>query len=225
MKYQNILKINLTKNDGIAAIAMAKEQNFIDNLRDRHINVQFDSKLRGYIGEIALKKWFLENNIKITTTNYFEEDIGIDVDFEYKGLDLELKTSLIPDADKTLQNVFNKRDIKLIRRTRKIEDLKSDIHIQIYYDQLTNKKDQWLQEQNIDINSDDSDYLYDAFLAKAYITKTYLFGWIDKDTLTERMNKLKGYEKSWRHARRRFWVCKLKECHPPKSLIKYLNEK
>ena len=56
----------------------------------------------------------------------------MDVDFEYKGLDLELKTSLIPDADKTLQNVFNKRDIKLIRRTLKIVDLKSDIHIQIY---------------------------------------------------------------------------------------------
>ena len=225
MKYQDVQKIALTKEDIIEAITKAQEQNFIDNLRDRHINVQFDSKLRGYIGEIALKKWFLENNIKITTTNYFEEDIGIDVDFEYKGLDLELKTSLIPDADKTLQNVFNKRDIKLIRRTRKIEDLKSDIHIQIYYDQLTNKKDEWLQEQDIDIDSDDCEYLYDAFLAKAYITKTYLVGWIDKDTLTERINKLKGYEKSWRHARRRFWVCKLKECNPPQSLIKYLNEK
>jgi len=66
-------------------------------------------------------------------------------------LDLELKTSLIHDSDKTLQNVFNKRDIKLIRRTRKIEDLKSDVHIQIYYDQLTNKKDLWLQEQDIDM--------------------------------------------------------------------------
>lgn len=56
MKYQDILKIVLTKEEIITAIAKAKEQNFIDNLRDRHINVQFDSKLRGYIGEIALKK-------------------------------------------------------------------------------------------------------------------------------------------------------------------------
>lgn len=225
MKYQEILKINLTKEEIFKAIAKAKEQDFIDNLRDRHINVQFDSKLRGYIGEIALKKWFLDNGIEIITTNYFDEDYGMDIDFAYKGLDLELKTSLIPDADKTLRNVFNKRDIKIIRRTRKIEDLKSDIHIQIYYDQLTTKKDQWLQEQNIDVGSNDLEYLYDAFLAKAYITKTYFFGWIDKDTLTERMNKLKGYEKSWRHARRRFWVCKLRECFPPISLIKYLNDK
>ncbi len=225
MKYQDILKIALTKDEIIEAIIKAKEQNFIDNLRDRHINVQFDSKLRGYIGEIALKKWFLENNIKITTTNYFEEDIGIDVDFEYKGLDLELKTSLIPDADQTLQNTFSKRDIKLIRRTRKIDDLKSDVHIQIYFDQLTNKKDQWLQEQEIDISSDDHEYLYDAFLAKEFITKTFLTGWIDKDTLIERMNKLKGYEKSWRYARRRFWVCKLRDCFSPKSLIKHLHDK
>lgn len=225
MKYEEILKINLTMNNGIAAIAKAKEQNFIDNLRDRHVNVQFDSKLRGYIGEIALKKWFLDNGIEIVTTNYFDEDYGMDIDFAYKDLDLELKTSLIPDADKTLRNVFNKRDIKIIRRTRKIEDLKSDIHIQIYYDQLTTKKDQWLQEQNIDVGSNDLEYLYDAFLAKAYITKTYLFGWIDKNTLIQKMKSLKGYEKSWRHARRRFWVCKLKECHSPISLIKYLNDK
>jgi len=168
MIYKDIMKLDLIPDDIIVAIEKAKEQNFIDNLRNRHINVQFDSKLRGYIGEIALKKLFFDNNIIITTTNYFEEDIGIDVDFEYKGLDLELKTSLIPDADKSLQNVFNKRDIKLIRRTRKIEDLKSDIHIQIFYNQFTNKKDLWLQEQDIDINSNDLEYLYDAFLTNSF---------------------------------------------------------
>ena len=79
-------RLKIAKDDIIDAFAKAKEQTFIDNLRDRHVNVQFDSKLRGYIGEIALKKWFLENNIKINTTNYFEEDIGIDIsldDHEY----------------------------------------------------------------------------------------------------------------------------------------------
>ena len=69
MKYQDILKLTLTKEEIIEAITKAKKQNYIDNLRDRHVNVQFDSKLRGYIGEIALKKWFIENNIKIYTTN------------------------------------------------------------------------------------------------------------------------------------------------------------
>ena len=115
---------------------------------------------------------------------------------------MELKTSLIPDADGTLQNVFKRRDIKLIHRTRKIEDLKSDIHIQIFFDQPTNKKDQWLQAQDIDIASDDLDYLFDALKCKSFIANTYLFGWIDKTTLIERINKLKGYEKSWRFAKR-----------------------
>jgi len=48
---------------------------------------------------------------------------------------------------------------------------------------------------------------------------------MDKTTLMDKMNKLKGYEKSWRFEKMRFWVCKLSKCHPPKSLIKYLNEK
>ena len=46
MKYQDILKLTLTKEEIIEAITKAKEQNYIDNLQDRHINVQFNSKLR-----------------------------------------------------------------------------------------------------------------------------------------------------------------------------------
>lgn len=121
MKYNDIIKLDISKNDVVAAIIKAKEQEFIDNLCERHVNIQFDSKLRGYICEISLKKWFLENGIEIKTTNYFDEEYGMDIDFEYNGLELELKTSLIPDADGTLFNVFDKRDLKIIRRTRKIE--------------------------------------------------------------------------------------------------------
>ncbi|MCK4903305.1 MAG: hypothetical protein KAS35_01350 [Candidatus Marinimicrobia bacterium] len=50
-------------------------------------------------------------------------------------------------------------------------------------------------------------------------------GWIDKDALIQRMKSLKGYEKLWRPALRRFWVCKLINYNPPLFLIKYLNEK
>ena len=65
MKYNEIIKLNLSKKDVINALAKAKEQDFIDNLREGHVYIQFDSKLRGYVGEIALKKWFLENGIEI----------------------------------------------------------------------------------------------------------------------------------------------------------------
>jgi len=166
MDYNDIIKLVVTKDDVIQAISKAKEQDFIDNFRQRHVNIQFDSKSRGYVGEIALKNWFKNNGIKIITTNYFNEDSGMGIDFEYKGLEIELKTSLIPDKDETLLNVFNRRDLKIIRRTRKIEDLKSDIHIQIFFDQL---KDEWLIEQNIDLDSNDLEYLYENFLGKAYL--------------------------------------------------------
>ena len=224
MNFQAIIKLDVTKEDILLAIAKSKMQDFYDNLRDRHVNIQFDSKLRGYIGEIALKKWFADNDIEITATNYFDEESGMDIDFEYKGLQMELKTSLIPDSDGTIKNVIENRDIKIIRRTRKIDDLRGDIHIQIFYDQLTNKKDEWLTEQKIEVDSDDLEYLYDNFLGKSYINKTYLVAWIDKPTLAKRMSNLKGYEKSWRFDKRRFWVCKLTDCFPPNELISYLNK-
>ena len=223
MNYNDIIKLNIIQDDVIQAITKARTQNFIDNLRERHVNIQFDSKMRGYIGEIALKKWFADNEIEMETTNYFDEEYGMDIDFEYKSLELELKTSLIPDSDGNIKNFITNRDLKIIRRTRKIEDLKGDIHIQIIFNQLTKKKDEWLIEQDINLGSDDIQYLHDKFLGKAYLDKTYLVAWIDKKTLAERMSKLKGYEKSWRFEKRRFWVCKLKECRAPVELINYLK--
>lgn len=224
MNINDIIKLTVSKNDVLEALQKSKEHIFKDNLRDRHINIQFDSKLRGYIGEIALKKWFTDNGIEIEVTNYFEDEYGMDIDFEYKGLEIELKTSLIPDMDSNLKNVIKNRDLKIIRRTRKIDDLKGDIHIQIFYDQLTNKKDEWLKEQEIDIDSTDVEYLYDKFLGKSYLTNTFLVAWIDKNTLAEKMNTLKGYEKSWRFEKRRFWVCKLQECKLPSLLIDHLKK-
>ena len=223
MNINDIIKLQVSKEDVLEAIQKAKGHSFIDNLRDRHINIQFDSKLRGYIGEIALKNWFSKNDLEMEATNYFDEDYGMDIDFEYKGLEIELKTSLIPDMDKNLGNVIKHRDLKIIRRTRKIDDLKGDIHIQIFYDQLTNKKDDWLKKQDINIDTTDFEYLFDKFLGKSYLDNTYLVAWIDKATLSERMSKLKGYEKSWRFEKRRFWVCSLQECHPPKKLINHLK--
>ena len=41
----------------------------------------------------------------------------------------------------------------------------------------------------------------------------------------QRIKSLKGYKKSWRHARQRFWVCKSINYNHPQSLIKYLNDK
>jgi len=222
MEFNQIISLNITEEEIKNAIRRAKEQKFLDNLRDRHPNVAFDSKLRGYIGEIALKKWLMDNSIEIKTTNIIIDNSGMDIDFDYKNLDIELKTSLIPDIDKNLETVFQKRDIKIIKRENKIEDLKGDIHIQIYYKHLRKKKDKWLEVQSIDLDSDDIDYLYKALSAQRYINETILFCWIDKVTLIERINKLPAYKRTWRYSYRLFWRCPLNESFPPNKLITYL---
>jgi hypothetical protein len=56
----------------------------MDNLRNRHKNIQFDCLLRGYIGEYCIIKWLKKFNINFETTNYIEEDENIDIDFYYK---------------------------------------------------------------------------------------------------------------------------------------------
>ncbi len=223
MLYNQILKIKISKEEVKQAIIKAKSQDFIDNLRNRHINVAFDSKLRGYIGEICLKKWFFNNGITIETQNYLDDGLSMDIDFSFKGLDIELKTSLIPDIDGDLQTVFNKRDIKLIKRENQIENLKGDIHIQIYYEHQTKKKDNWLKKQEINLASDDIDYLYDSFLGRAYLERTFLFCWIDKPTLVSRINSLPINKRVWGFAKREFWVCPLKNSNPPLELITYLK--
>ena len=224
MEFSQIIKIDVTKGDVLEAIKKSKTHDFIDNLRDRHPNISFDSKLRGYIGEIGLKKWFDENNIKIEAQNYIDDGFSIDIDFKFKNLDIELKTSLIPDVDGNLETAFNKRDIKLINRGGSIENLKGDIHIQIFYNHNTKKKDAWLKEQGIDLTSDNTEYLYNAFLGKAYLEHTFLFCWMDKPTIVERINNLPLNKQTWSFAKRVFWVCPLKTSKQPSELIKYLSK-
>ena len=136
-----IVDIQLSKEEILTALHTALQQNFIDNLRNRHPNVALDSKLRGYVGEIAFKKWAKSHNIEFKESNIKDYSSGMDIDFVYevgsKRMEVELKTSLIPDVDQDLLEMMNRRDIKLIRRKDKtIEGLDGDIHVQIAFKQL-----------------------------------------------------------------------------------------
>jgi hypothetical protein len=134
--FLDTIKIELSEEEikGIIKNVILKiDISKMDNLRNRHKNIQFDCLLRGYIGEYCIIKWLKKFNINFETTNYIEEDENIDIDFYYKEKNIELKTSLIPDVDVTIENAIGRRDIKLIRRgNSKIEDLRGDIHLQIY---------------------------------------------------------------------------------------------
>lgn len=84
----------------------------------------------------------------------------MDIDFYYKGKNIELKTSLIPDRDADMDAAIGSEDIKLIRRGEdQIEDLNGDIHLQIFFNQKSKETDKWLKAQRIDLNSPDLDYL------------------------------------------------------------------
>ena len=223
---QDIIQISLSKEEVLGCIKRTIGIQFLDNLRHRHPNIQFDCKLRGYIGEYAIKKWFMKNGITIEATDYLEDGDSIDIDFLIVGKNIELKTSLIPDNDNDITTVIERRDIKLIRRGyQRIEELKGDVHMQVYYKQRTKAKDNWLRNQIIDLNNNDLEYLYTSFRADAYLNTTFFVAWIDKPTLVRKINTLHFNQRCWsfKGSQRQFWRCPLKESRKPIELINYLK--
>ena len=196
-----------------------------DNLRNRHINIQYDCILRGYIGEYAISKWLTENGITLTATNYVTDGDAMDIDFLYKQKNIELKTSLLPDVDVNVETAIAKRDIKVIQREKIIEDLKGDIHLQILYNQRRKAKDEWLQQQIINFSQIEIDELYDKILAKAYLSTCYFVGWIDKDILIQNINILPIEKRMWsfKNSKRTFWNCKIVNSNAPFSLLQFLK--
>jgi hypothetical protein len=224
------VNIPLQKLEVLQALERALQNNFIDNLRNRHPNVQLDSKLRGYVGELAFSKWMAQHGIHFESSNQLDKTSGMDIDFQFRGkeklLQLELKTSLIPDADETLAEVMRKRDIKLIQReNQSIEDLKGDIHVQFFFKQLRIRKDEWLKKQTIDLKAS-PESIYQKLAAFRYETDTYFLRWIDKESLIKQINQKPAHTRKWKYGHRAFWCCNLlKEAKEPMDLVQYLKEK
>ena len=223
-----IVDIPLSKEEILTALHTALQQNFIDNLRNRHPNVALDSKLRGYVGEIAFKKWAKSHNIEFKESNIKDYSSGMDIDFVYevgsKRMEVELKTSLIPDVDQDLLEMMNRRDIKLIRRKDKtIEGLDGDIHVQIAFKQLRLRKDDWLKKQTIQFDSK-LEEVYEQLAAFRYETDTFLIGWIDKAELIQQINEKPQHLQKWKYGMREFWCCNLeRDAKEPLSLVTYLK--
>ena len=245
--------LNITIEDIKNSIKKVLSQDFNkrDNLRSRHSNVQFDCLIRGYIGEIGIIKWFQEYGITFDEANYIEDSSGnIDIDLLYKyGTNkqktLEIKTSLIPDnfvkniknTDTTskISTCIEHFDIKLIKRNNEnIEDLKGDIHIQIYYGDLRQKKDKFLKDLLINVQSHNKtidealtefiDNIYKSTYSQSYLNRTYFVGWIDKETLVKQINQKEEKNKVWTYQKRDFWTCKIKsEAKKPIDLIAYIE--
>jgi len=253
INFDDTVLLDITEDDikSILKEIISKDFYKRDNLRDRHPNVQFDCLLRGYIGEVGIKKWFESYGIFFDNSSYTYDDEGnIDIDLLYSYHDkkktLEIKTSLVPDFcakdikddKKRIEKVINLFDIKLIRRNSQIiEELKGDIHLQIYYAHLRGKKDEFLKniDFSIDINHIDDittfidsviDVIYDSMQLKEYIKRSYFVGWIDKESLIKSI-KLKEKDKriwSFKGSKREFWSCQISsEAKKPIELIEYLK--
>ena len=224
---KDIICIALLEEEIKEAILKAK-QNFSiakrDNLRSRHINIQFDCLLRGYIGEYAIKKWLSECGIFLEVNNYISDGDNIDIDFLYKGKNIELKTSLVPDADVTIERSIAKRDIKIIKRDENIDKLHGDIHLQIYFKQRTKAKDKWLSEAEINLDEENIDLLYQSLLARAYKDTVYFVGWIDKAALKNRLGSMPENDRTWsfKDSKRTFWNCKIALSKKPAELPAFL---
>lgn len=224
------IQIPLTKNEVLQALQQSLDNTFIDNLRHRHPNVALDSKLRGYVGEFAFKKWLQEQGITALESNIMDESSSMDIDFlihqSDKDIQLELKTSLIPDADGIFESVAKRRDIKLIcRGDQNIESLKGDVHVQLFFKQLRIRKDEWLEKQNINLKST-VEKLYDQLAAFRYEKDTYLAAWIDKKTLVKQINKKPTHLKQWKYGQRKFWCCNINnDAKAPIRLVDFLKEK
>lgn len=206
----------------------ARTQLFIakrDNLRNRHANIQFDCILRGYIGEFAMTKWMNEQGVFFDKTNYRVDGENIDVDFLYRGYNIELKTSLVPDVDFTIEKAVEYRDIKLIKRQDGIDNLKGDVHLQIFFNQRRMAKDEWLASRIINIEEAGIDEIFDKMLARCYRNTTYFVAWIDKFSLIENINKLPNSDKTWsfKDSKRQFWSCKIVNSKKPVDLKNFLK--
>lgn len=224
----DICKLHISKAQILTCIQKALSVGFIDNLRNRHPNVQFDSKLRGYIGEIAITTWLKKFGIQPEISNTFNSKSNMDVDLMMtvlgKPQKIEIKTSLIPDNDKSLINALQNRDIKLIKRGNKtISELESDVHIQVFFNQIARKKDRWLLKQSIDFENPDVESIYYKTAAYRYQKDIFLVGWTHKQAL-EILHSPKEMVWSFKGAQRKFWRCNIaKDAFAPITLIPFLK--
>jgi len=223
-----LVNIPLTEAEVLNALKKALLHQFIDNLRDRHPNVQLDSKVRGYVGELAFRKWMRQAGISFSSTNKMKLNRALDIDFTFdapkKKIEIELKTSLLPDSDLYLHEFIRRRDIKLIcRRNETIEELHADLHVQLVFKQLRLRKDEWLKKQKLELSAKPED-LYQSLAAYRYCKDTYFVGWIDKKELVRQINNKVQYQRKWKYGKREFWTCNLaREAKKPMELINYLK--
>jgi len=221
-----LIKLDITKEDITSALKKAKTQSFLDNLRERNQFVKLDSKIRGYLGEICIKRWFNENEIEFQDTKFEDVDGNIDIDLLFKNsfseeIIIEIKTSLIPDNWKNIEKTMQRADIKIIKRTEKsVENVHADFHVQIYFNFLRKERDSFLKTISGNINNYNDEDLIKIMNLNNY--EQLFVSWVDKKSLIKYINSVE--DKTWSFGFRNFWKCPINEIgNEPFDIIKALK--
>lgn len=225
-----MIAFEITYEDLVEAVEHSRKSFLIDNLRDRSPFVQFDSKIRGYLGEICFVRWLKENNIDVvsvdTQIETNNEDIDILVNNNFvENIIIEVKTSLVPDVWKTMEEVVEKADIKIIKREISPLFIKADFYVQIYFNFFRKERDLYLTS----LDGFPDDYTNEELIEimKLKKLKECFVAWMDFNSLNNNLDKT--HSKYWSFGKRVFWKCPLKTSFSPDtfipSLLKYTGKK
>lgn len=214
-----LIQLSMTDEDLKSAVQKALKVNVCDNLRERMPFVQFDSQIRGYLGEICMKKYLIANKINVVETDTYDstekEDKDIVIKNQYREVELEIKTSLIPNGHKTLSMAMKKCDIKIIKREDDYHNIKSDVYVQIYFNLQTQTRDDFLKT----IEGRPKDYTEDQLIEILELRKLKpkFAGWVTKEQIVSYLDTAK--QKTWGQEKKMLWKCPLTLCNPPYLLI------
>ena len=202
-----------------------------DNLRRRTPAVQLDCLFRGYLGEYCIRRFFWRYGVHVPNNELNQlDDDNIDIDLCYQAVngelvDFEVKTSCIPPVYGNIEATLRGADIKIIKRTPTVENLKGAIHIQIYYDFIRNERDTFLDQ--IALQYDNPESIIRDLRLFDYCDRIWLVAWVDKPTLVKYINDLQPNQRtwSWRGCLRDFWRCPLNGiARTPRELKSFLYD-
>lgn len=222
----DFMKVDIEYDDLVKALSLSLDKSFLDNLRQRNAFVQLDSKVRGYLGEFAIRKLInTSNQLSILETDYVSNDSYEDKDVVLENkyssdIVLEIKTSLMPDIWHSLDAILKNADIKIIKRERSYHDIRADFHIQIYFNFYRKERDTFLSA----LHGAPTDYSIDELirLMKLENLREMFVAWIDKPTLIKNLDNT--HCKTWHFGYRDFWKCPLKSSNRPCEFLKCLEQ-
>lgn len=231
MTVNDILPFSVSKEVILLAIRQAiRQEDFLDNLRNRDPIVRLDSRIRGYIGELCIRGYLHKNGITVephTAPRPNTCDVDIAVRTKTGILQGEIKTSNLPAFAPTLEQAVNACDIKIIRRDPRQTDIDRDFYIQIYFTFSTQARDAHLKQlcrDNGNTIPRNAEEIYRLYHYEVYRDHTYFVAWNDKHTIESTLSAMPEQERTYQFGKRTFWTCKIHQSRPPASIIRYFSE-